>query len=71
MCFFLFSLKIPFDLMKKKKKKKKTGFDLDAALNEDGAADGSPSQATENKAEETPASADLEGNINIWLWLGL
>ncbi|XP_070201046.1 eukaryotic translation initiation factor 2 subunit 2-like isoform X2 [Littorina saxatilis] len=51
---------IPFDLMKKKKKKKKTGFDLDAALNEDGAADGSPSQATENKAEETPASADLE-----------
>ncbi|KAK7115223.1 hypothetical protein V1264_001137 [Littorina saxatilis] len=46
--------------MKKKKKKKKTGFDLDAALNEDGAADGSPSQATENKAEETPASADLE-----------
>ena len=51
---------IPIDLTKKKKKKKKTPFDLDAALNEDGAADGTPSQATE--PEETPAPAVEEGN---------
>ena len=50
-------MKIPFDLTKKKKKKKKTPFDLDAALNEDGATDGAPTAATETKAEDTPAPA--------------
>ncbi|KAL8590609.1 hypothetical protein ACOMHN_011045 [Nucella lapillus] len=55
---------MPFDLAKKKKKKKKTPFDLDAALNEDGAADGSPSTAPETKAEETPAPA-VEEDISL------
>lgn len=43
---------MPFDLAKKKKKKKRTPFDLDAALNEDGTADGLPSPAPEPKIEE-------------------
>lgn len=60
---------IPFDLTKKKKKKKKTPFDLDAALNEDGAADGSPSAAPESKAEDTPAPA-VEEEISLDLDFG-
>lgn len=56
---------MPFDLSKKKKKKKKTPFDLDAALNEDGAADGSPSTAPpEPKVEDTPAPA-VEEDISL------
>nr|KAG5708981.1 hypothetical protein BaRGS_004620 [Batillaria attramentaria] len=60
--------RIPFDMTKKRKKKKKTPFDLDAALNEDGAADGSPSPAPETKAEEpeeAPAPVDEDISLDL------
>lgn len=50
--FFFLQSQVPLDLTKKKKKKKKTPFDLDAALNEDGAADGPTVTAPEPKVEE-------------------
>lgn len=61
---------IPFDLTKKKKKKKKTPFDLDAALNEDGAADGSPSPAPETKAEEPQQAPAVDEDISLDLDFG-
>jgi hypothetical protein len=56
-------LQLPFDLSKKKKKKKKTPFDLDAALNEDGTTETTPSQTAE--AEDTPAAPE-EGKVLIF-----
>ncbi|CAG5135713.1 unnamed protein product [Candidula unifasciata] len=54
---------LPFDpTMKKKKKKKKTGFDLDAAMGEDGgaAADGQPTPAPSAPEEEEEEQVDSQ-----------
>lgn len=61
---------IPFDLSKKKKKKKKTPFDLDAALNDDGVADGSPSPAPDTKPEESQPAPAADEDVSLDLDFG-
>lgn len=61
---------IPFDLSKKKKKKKKTPFDLDAALNDDGTADGSPSPAPDTKPEESQPAPAADEDVSLDLDFG-